>query len=540
MTRARMKRRRGASAKATAKKQREAATQKSRHILVVIFFGSGATSLVYETLWVRQLHLSFGTTQLAVSTVLAAFMGGLALGGFGAARFAPRVARPLAVYAALELFIALYALVFPTLLRLIQPLSLSFWNAFEPSPVAFGTLQLLLFGALLIPPTVCMGATLPLLAGFVTVRADEAGLRVGRLYGANTMGAVFGAWLAGFVLLPKLGLTATAGWAAVATLVLAGAAFALSRVTPSVQAAPTKATEHGTEGLPALLFIAALAGFASLLYEVAWFRLMSLILGGSAYAFSIMLLSFLIGIGIGGWAAGDRADRALRRGGDTLVLRRLAWLQIGVATLSWAAMFLYGELPFMFVRLYDKVGEGGGSLWLIKLVLSAGIMTPPALLMGATFPFLVRAAAGSAGALSRPVGLIYGVNTLGAVLGAAAGGLLLLPALHVRGVVLAAISINLVAALVAVAGTIERKRVAGWGLALASLLALLHWQKPPWDRLLMTSGMYQYVTDMDDLSRQGVLDYAVQRFRGLVLRRRPLLRGDRRARAWRAEHLARQ
>ncbi len=115
--------------------------------LVLLFVASGATSLVYENLWARQLHLVFGTSQVAISTVLAAFMAGLAVGSLGAARWAARVRRPLAAYAMLEAFIGLYALVFPLLLGLMQALYLAFFRAVDPSPLAFATFQLLLVGA---------------------------------------------------------------------------------------------------------------------------------------------------------------------------------------------------------------------------------------------------------------------------------------------------------------------------------------------------------------------------------------------------------
>ena len=197
-------------------------------LLIPLFLSSGATSLVYETLWARQMHLVFGTSQVAIATVLAAFMAGLAAGGFAAARWAGRARRPLLWYAGLEAFIGLYALLFPVLLRLCAPIYLGFWRAFEPSPGLFAAFQLLLLGTLLLPPTFCMGATLPLLSRFVTGRHEEAGRQVGRLYGANTLGAVLGTAAAGFWLLPTLGLAATTAWTAGANGLLALLAVALS------------------------------------------------------------------------------------------------------------------------------------------------------------------------------------------------------------------------------------------------------------------------------------------------------------------------
>jgi spermidine synthase len=489
---------------------------------VPLFLASGATSLIYETLWARQLYLVFGTSQLAICTVLAAFMAGLALGGFAAARWAGRVARPLMAYALLEAFIGAYALLFPFMLKLVSPVHLAFWRALEPGPALYGAFQFLLLGTLLLAPTACMGATLPLLARFATGDRAEAGFQVGRLYGANTLGAVLGAGLAGFALLPLLGMALTTWWTAAANGLLALAAFALSRasdaVAPEADRAPVADADAEGDGLPTLLLVGGLAGFSGLLYEVAWFRLMALMLGGSAYAFSIMLLAFLLGIGIGGWVGGEAADRSYGLGGRARVLRGLAWLQVGVAALSWAAMYGYGELPFAFVWLFFELGHAGPWLWIVNLLLALGIMLPPALLMGASFPYLVRAAAGSPSALGRPVGLLYGVNTLGAIVGAAGGGLLILPALHVRGAVLAAASVNLVAALVAwgmalaAAGALQWRRLAAPCAAALGAIALTQWQKPPWNPVLMTSGMYKYATELEEPTRADLIAYAVSPF----------------------------
>ena len=295
--------------------------------LVPLFLASGATSLVYQTIWERQLHLIFGTSQVAVSTVLAAFMTGLALGGFGGARWADSVGRPIRAYAFLEAFIGLYALAFPWLLDLVKPVYMGFYHAVGPSPSVFGAFQFVLLGAMLLPPTFCMGMTLPLLSRFATTNSEQAGARIGRLYGANTIGAVLGTGLAGFYLLPTIGLELTTAITAAANVVLCGAAIALSKSVDTLEVThENDAKSDPGWTLSTLGIVALLAGFASLLYEVAWFRLMALILGASAYAFSVMLFSFLLGIGSGGWLGGPLADRLYARGGVKRVLIGLAFL----------------------------------------------------------------------------------------------------------------------------------------------------------------------------------------------------------------------
>ena len=208
---------------------RVAARRKAVAKLVLLFFASGATSLVYETLWARHLNAVIGTSQLAICTVLAAFMGGLAAGAFAAAHWGKRVDRPLLVYAVLEAFIGAYALAFPSLIRLVTPAHLALSAQLPAGSLILAMAQLVLLGALLLPPTICMGATLPLLARLVGPKGDRAGFEVGRLYGANTLGAVLGTALAGFFLLPRLGIAATTVWAAACNGALALAALLLSR-----------------------------------------------------------------------------------------------------------------------------------------------------------------------------------------------------------------------------------------------------------------------------------------------------------------------
>ncbi|RME26773.1 MAG: hypothetical protein D6798_05980 [Deltaproteobacteria bacterium] len=497
--------------------------------LVPLFILSGATSLVYQTLWVRQLHLVVGTSQVAVATVLAAFMTGLASGGFAGGRFADRARRPILAYALLEACIGAYALAFPTILDLVEPLYLGFWRTFEPSPPLFAAFQFLLLGVLLLPPTIAMGATLPLLARFATSPEahvapapgrrpeDDAGTRVGRLYGANTLGAVIGTALAGFLLLPRLGLSTTTIVTATGNAVLCGLALYAAARAGHIAPAPRASAVATGRGFVLLAVIAFLAGTSGLIYEVAWFRVLVLNLGGSVYAFTIMLLGFLVGIAAGGWIGGGWADRVLHRRGLPGLLAVLAGIELGIGLLAWLTMYLYGELPYLFTWLFDQIDPYLGWLLPGKLGIALLVMLPPCLLMGAAFPFLVRAAAPGDGdqptALGGPVGALYGWNTVGGILGAAAGSLLLLPHIDVTGTVLLAISLNLVAAMLAIGAVRWRQgrrgQVVGWAAATAAAIALVHLKPPPWNPLLMTAGMYKYASELSDRSRQGVWDFAV-------------------------------
>jgi len=494
-------------------------------LLIPLFLTSGATSLVYETLWERQLHLVVGTSQVAVIVVLSAFMAGLALGGFISARVAHRVKNPLLAYALLEGVIGLYALAFPLILEAIQPVYLGFWTLVEPGPIGFAVFQFFLTGIFVLPPTICMGATLPILARFATQSTEDSGVQVGRLYGANTIGAVLGVAIAGFILLPNLGLAATTWAAASANLVLCLVAGALGLAVkgrpehPQIEeeAAPdARPLDH--QWLKSLYWIAGLGGLSSLIFEVSWFRLLTLIFGASAYAFSLMLLAFLVGIGTGGWAGGPLADRAWRRGGRAAIVRLAGRIQVGIAIVAYLSMYAYMALPGSFVLVYEWVNgaENYNLLWMANLGLALLLMLPPAFGMGLMFPLLVKGAADGSDEMGGPVGRVYGWNTVGAIFGASLGGLALLPLIDVRGAVLVAISVNLLAAILALRAREEQrpasvrdpKALRKTTSFLVASIGLVHVASvvdiesiggdqsrefPYWDPLLITAGTYKYV-----------------------------------------------
>jgi spermidine synthase len=493
--------------------------------LYPLFFVSGATALIYQTIWARQLHRVFGTSTLAIATVLSAFMAGLALGGLWMSRHADTLERPLATYGLFEVGIGVYGILFPWILKVIIPVYLSLWTVLGSTPTLYTAAQFVLVGVALLVPTTFMGATLPILARFATHSLGAVGDKVGNLYSINTAGAVFGTWLGGFYLLPVFGLWTTTVIAAVANCLLGVGAWFLGQWTKGGhrldEAAEEEALGVSDRDMTAVVICLGLAGFSSLIYEVAWFRVMGLMLGASVYAFSVMLLAFLIGIALGGKVGGVLGDHVLRSKGQIGVLQLIALCEVGVALLSFGLMYLYQELPVWYVWLFDAFnGEGQvSSIWLISLILSGLVMTPPAVLMGAVFPLGVRAVTGRTSSLGAVVGRLYGVNTLGAVFGAALAGFVFLPLFKVQGTVFLAGAINLLAALVVVWG-IEVKTRQRWfvGLTVAVLALALGTQKPPWDPLIMTAGMYKYASSFSDHSRDGILNYSKEKYELLYYR----------------------
>jgi spermidine synthase len=398
-------------------------------VVLLCFFLSGFAALLYETVWTREFSFVFGTSELAVATVLAGYMGGLALGAGLAARWTSRVRRPVLAYGLLELGIALSALAVPLAVRASTALTAALFGGRSELPDASGVgIALFTLGcsfAILLLPTAMMGATLPMLARHAVRSEQEIGSRVGLLYAANTVGAVFGALCAAWWLLPELGLSGSVrvgvglnALVFVIAAVLARHAPALAPVDPQLAQRPQE-----TEGRAWILPLILASGATSFLYEVLWVRLLGHLLGGSVYAFATMLASFLSGIAIGSAAASRIATSRAR------AARGFALAQLGIAACSFGA-FLGVEA---FAQLGVRLGVHGASGWGVQVLFSAlalGLLLVPAtLFIGATYPLAVRVLARRDSEAGPVAARVYAWNTVGAIAGSVGAGFWIIPAL---------------------------------------------------------------------------------------------------------------
>ncbi len=457
-----------------------------RAILLIVFTLSGASALVYEVLWTRRLTHVFGSTTLAVSTVLAAFMGGLAAGSLLLGRWADRNrGKALRAYGLLELAIGLFGVLVPLLLRAVAAIYLRLAPALESAPAAFFVVQFLLVGAVLALPCALMGGTLPVLARWLVGREEEIGGRVGTLYAANTLGAGVGTAAAAYLLLPYLGVRESELAAVALNLAAASVAFALGRGSrPAPAGAPATAVPDSaaepppSAGLSLLLVAIGLSGFAAMVDEVAWTRLVGLVFGSSVYAFGLMLLLFLIGIAIGG------AIFARIRNADPGKLLGLAL--VGATLTALAGIWAVPHLPTLYMRGFPAVRDSFAMQQLLQIAETAPILVPLAIFFGIAFPAAVAATASLPG-MGLAIGRVTAWNTFGTVAGAFLGGFVLIPRLGLRP------SLTIAAAATALGGTVALWRSpatnmkrAGLSAALASLLAAL--LLPAWPRELLAQG----------------------------------------------------
>lgn len=455
-------------------------TRSPLRLLIGLFFLlSGATALVYQVVWVRMVGMVVGASTLAVAVVIAAYMTGLGVGARLAGGAAERTRHPLVVYGALELGIGLFALVSPVVLRGLGALPVS------------GAGQLLAAGLALLPPTLAMGATLPMLTAWYARDPSTLGKDMGWLYAINTTGAVVGAAASGFVLLPLLGQPSTLLGAGLVNLAVGAGAVALGRRHPTrpegqATASSTPPASTRDPGGVALRVLVAfgLSGMAAMVNQVAWNRGFSLFTGSTTYAFSLIVCAFIAGLALGGHLLAAVVDRARDRTG------LMAALNVAIALSAAVLIPVLGELPLWLLEPLAARAESFVATQVFVFSCLAGLILVPTVMMGGTYPVATRALTTSPEAAPAQVGRAYGWNTGGAIVGSLGAGLVLIPALGMQDTLWVAVTLNLLAAALLVG---PRMRVA-WALPALGVVAMVG--TPGWNPRHMNLAPHIYATDL--------------------------------------------
>jgi predicted membrane-bound spermidine synthase/Tfp pilus assembly protein PilF len=463
------------------------------------FFFSGAAGLIYQVVWTRMLTQIFGNTTYAIATVLSAFMAGLAIGSYLFGRIADRGKNDFLLYGILEAGVGVYGFAVPWLFILAQKVYGPIFGLNQSHPFLFNLVLFALSFVLLVLPTLLMGATLPVLSRFFVRSFAQFGRRVGDLYATNTLGAVIGCAAAGFFLIPTLGMRATVFLAAGVNIVIAALILIADRFRDkepqslAVQAAAAEAAAPAPEASSSslrwiILLSFALSGFASLVYENAWTRALTLVIGSSIYSFTTMLVTFLIGLSLGGFIyarfLGEREARLSTFG--------LIELWVGLAAL--ATIPLFERLPLIFVRLLHGFGDTFSVFLYLQVFLSSLVMFVPTVLLGMTFPLVARLFTQSLYRVGSGVGISYSANTVGAVLGAFAGGFVLIPSIGVQNAIIFAVVMNLAIGCWLVLSDPRLAALPRYALGAGVLVLAIAvpFRMPRWDRHILTSGVTIY------------------------------------------------
>jgi spermidine synthase len=459
----------------------------------LILLGSGTAALVYQMAWTRELRLIFGASTAATAAVLAVFIGGLGAGGMLFGKRADRAARPLALYAKLELGAAGLAALSPLLLWAVRAAYVALGGSTRLGAFGGSVLRLLLGALVLAPPTLMMGGAMPAAVAAVEADEDQGRRRLALLYGLNTLGAVMGCLLATFVLLEALGTRWTLWSASGLGACVALVALLWTRKRTAAQSAGGNAHELAQQGEPTsgpgdvshtaaptgfVLAAAGVVGFAFFLMELVWYRMLGPLLGGTVFAFGIILGVALLGIGLGSASYGALEGRA-RRPATLTGFSVICLIEAAAIALPYAAGDRIAMLALFLRPLGGAYGFAGHvGVWAI---LAGVVVLPAAVASGVQFPLLIGLLGRGRAEVGRQTGLAYAANTVGAIAGSLAGGFGLLPVLTAPGCWRLVSAILLITALLSLA-LARRRAPAAWpgavGLLLASVLVTFLLQSP--------------------------------------------------------------
>jgi spermidine synthase len=473
--------------------------------VLLCFFLSGVTGLIYEVLWTRMIVKIIGGAPFAVSIILTVFMGGLGLGSYIAGRVIDDFKNPaklLRTYGLLELAIGVYAFAIPMLLSAFKPLYVVLYNQLFTRFILYNFLTFLGCAVLLCVPVIFMGATLPILCRFYVTKLSHLGTHSGRLYGLNTLGAAAGALLCGFWLINILGVWGTLILAVFINItiglfcVLTARSIAAKPIPlpaeqkNSPQKDDIKSAESAVQqtATSVALVIFAVSGFCAMSYEVIWTRLLGLIVGPTTYSFTVVLVTFILGLAVGSMFFGWLADKTGRP------LQLLIFTQAAAALFALGVSQLFGNSQLFFAKLIFTFKDHFALLNASKALILFGFMIFPTFCLGATFPLVGKIYTQSISKIGRSIGFAYSINTIGAVLGSFCAGFILIPLLGKEKGLSLTIALQLFTVLFAVVFIYYNSRSSILRPAVPAITALaglwLCFYFPHWDHRLLSKSKY--------------------------------------------------
>lgn len=432
-------------------------SSKRWRLLFLLFFASGISGLIYESIWSRYIKQLVGSAAEAQILVLSLFMGGMSLGALLSGRLLARVRVPIVVYGVIEGLIGLYALAFPYIFTFTSRLA---YDTVFPALGGGSSVMLAKWGIaslLIVPPCLLLGMTFPLMSvGILRREKQRSGEVLAVLYFSNSLGAALGALLSGFALVPWLGLPGALMVGAALNLVIMVLAMRDREVAEPIVATPDASGNTGQSRDMVLLYLAVAfgTGLSSFLYEVGWIRLLSMVLGSATHSFEVMLSAFVFGLALGGFWVRKRMDK-FKRPEITLAIVQIIMGVCAVATLP-----AY-EVAVEAMAWLLSPAERTVTLWyqfnVLRYLLCLLIMLPATFCAGMTLPLLTHVMLGR-GQPESVVGRVYGVNTLGAITGATLGGLVLMPLLRLQGLIVIGALADMLLGIALIRGEIRHGR----------------------------------------------------------------------------------
>ena len=453
--------------------------------LLALFFVTGFASLIYEVVWVRMFTLVFGATVFAVSTVLTAFFAGLALGSLVFGKIVDKLGKPLLLYGLVETGIGAYALILPILMTGLEGSYVELAQNLAPSFLVLSLARFFSCFLLILLPTTLMGATLPILSRFLIEARSGVARGVGYLYATNTLGACLGCFVTGVFLIEALGVSRTHHLAialnvAVGTLALAmhysrrnDPKGAPQRSRPSApvprreasqrskrrdrrsrarlprEAETTAFLECPRRTITVVLVAFSVSGAAALGYEVLWTRTLGVALQSTTYSFTLILTTFLCGLGLGSYLFGWCFPRPKRP---------VLWfgaIEIAIGLCGLAMIHFFRVMPDLASKIVASAEADWASTISLQFTLCLATMLVPTLLLGCTFPLASRICTFRLGSLGTTIGRVNAINSLGAIAGSFAVGFVVIPLIGVKQGMMVVASVNVLAGLTVLAHSSE-------------------------------------------------------------------------------------
>ena len=475
--------------------------QNVRMIVSLLFVVSGIAGLIYQVVWFKYLSLFLGNTTYAQMTVLATFLGGLALGNYLFGKRSDSIINPVRIYSVLELFIGVYCLLYPTISSFVGNLFLSTASNLDliSKPILFTGTRFLVAGILLLLPATAMGGTLPVLSKFFVERIQDARKEVASLYFLNSFGAVVGVVFAGFVLIKEFGLDVTIYSTSFLNIIAGLVGFYLSRTQNNLikhELVETEDTdkndfiEVGKQTVKRVILVAGISGMAALLYEMVWVRLLINFFGSSTYAFSIMLMAFIGGITIGSLVVTQNAFKKYN------YVKLLTVLQAAIAFSTMFVLLFYERLPYSLWKisaLFSKSQESFELFLAVEFIFCFCLMLLPTLFMGMSLPVATEIVSASNKKIGVSVGRVFSINTLGTVVGVILTGLVFIPLFGIKAAFEIGVAINLFGAFLLLSkykSFSVKEKTSFYSICVFVFFSYLIFS-PQWNEKVLLSGVFR-------------------------------------------------
>ncbi|WP_299976311.1 spermidine synthase [uncultured Pseudoteredinibacter sp.] len=457
-------------------------------VFLLIFTLSGFSGLIYQSIWSHYLKLLLGHASYAQVLVLGIFMGGMAIGSMAAAKWGKSFKNLILAYGVAELLIGLFGLGFHSVFINVQHFTFSTLIPAFDSPLMVNSSKWATGALLILPQSILLGATFPLLAaGIIRKFPNNPGNTLAALYFTNSLGAAVGILLNSFYILPAVGLPGSILTAGIINIVLALIVYLISK-KDSYEQGPTLA-DSSVPINSILLLVACLTGFASFLYEIAWIRMLTMVLGGSTHSFELMLSAFIFGLAIGGFWIRKHLDSMKDP------IKTLAIVQICMGFFAAVTVPLYGsifDLMSFGVNALEANDQGYILYLSLSLVLCFIVMLPATICAGMTLPMISYILLNK-GVSDSSIGKVYAWNTIGAIAGVLIAAQLIMPVLGLKAVLLIGAAVDLILGLYLLArfgGKLEKQW--HYGLVAGPIVLLLFVSTLSFDIKRMSSGVFRY------------------------------------------------